>query len=78
MNQPFTCGEVFERLQDYLDRELSAEEIAAVDAHLENCTMCSGEYRFEANVLRYVAQNLAEVPVPADLNDRLSSMLKAA
>ncbi|CAN1538511.1 anti_SigH_actin, anti-sigma factor, TIGR02949 family [Fimbriimonadaceae bacterium] len=78
MNQLLTCAEVFERLQDYLDRELSAEEIAAVDAHLENCKNCAGDYRFEANVLRYVTQSLADVPVPVDLNDRLSSVVKAA
>ncbi len=78
MTQPFSCREVFQRLQDYLDRELTAEEIAAVDAHLEGCKMCSNEYRFEANVLRHVACNLAEVPVPADLNDRLASLLKSA
>jgi anti-sigma factor (TIGR02949 family) len=78
MTQPFSCKEVFDRLQDYLDRELSPEEIAAVDAHLEDCKMCSTEYKFEANVLRYVADNLAEVPVPVDLNDRLASLLKSA
>ena len=30
----FNCAETYRRLQDYLDRELTTAEIAAVEAHL--------------------------------------------
>jgi anti-sigma factor RsiW len=34
------CAEVAERLWEYLDGELAAEEAAAVDRHLAGCPTC--------------------------------------
>ena len=56
----FNCAETYQRLQDYLDRELTPEEIAAVEAHLALCGMCAEEYRFEESVLRHVRRAMAE------------------
>ncbi len=64
----FSCAETFRRLQDYLDRELSPAETAAVEAHLAECGVCAEEYRFEASVLRHVRRGVEE-PVPAGLAD---------
>ena len=36
----FTCEEIFARLDDYLDRELSADEMRMVKEHLETCAAC--------------------------------------
>ncbi len=35
-----TCGEVLAQLGDYVDGELGAHEVARVDAHLRECTVC--------------------------------------
>lgn len=35
-----SCGEVLERLGDYVDRELPAASRAEVDAHLVGCSVC--------------------------------------
>ncbi len=50
MNVPdrLTCEEVFARLDDYVDRELSAEEARLVEEHCAVCDVCAREYRFEA------------------------------
>ena len=65
-----TCEEVFQRLQDYLDRELNPEEKATVEIHLEMCGPCAVEYRFEASVLKYMKGGFSKIDVPADLEAR--------
>jgi len=35
------CGEVLERLSDYLDGELTAEVKSAVEAHIAECDRCA-------------------------------------
>jgi len=62
-----TCEEVFSRLDDFLDRELSAEEIRLVEEHLATCAACAGEHRFETQVLDSVRAKLRRIAVPADL-----------
>lgn len=64
------CDEVFARLQDYLDRELTTAEIAQVEAHLAECPPCADEYRFEESVLRYMKGGFREMPIPDDLERR--------
>lgn len=67
-----TCTEVFNRLDDYLDRNLSAEEVALVARHLDDCAVCAREYRFEASVLECLKTRLRRIDIPPHL---LSSVL---
>jgi anti-sigma factor (TIGR02949 family) len=75
--EAFTCREVFARLDDYLDRELTAEEMAMVSAHLETCAECAGEYRFERGVLEDVRGKLRRLAVPGDLLSRITARIAA-
>jgi anti-sigma factor (TIGR02949 family) len=63
----FTCEEMFRRLDDYVDRELPADELEQAREHLEACATCAGEYAFEASVVREVRARLARVEAPAAL-----------
>jgi anti-sigma factor (TIGR02949 family) len=74
----FTCEEVFDRLDDYLDRELTAEEMRLVHEHLETCAACASEHRFESGVLRDVREKLRRINVPSDLMARISARLDQA
>jgi len=74
----FTCKEVFERLQDYLDRELTKDEVLQVEAHLADCKMCSSEYTFEQGVLRYVTDSVRDVEIPEDLSKKLREFILTA
>jgi anti-sigma factor (TIGR02949 family) len=67
-----TCIEVFNRLDDYLDRNLSEEELTLVARHLDECLMCANEYRFEATVLEGLKARLRRIEMPAHL---LSSIM---
>ena len=73
----FSCDEVFQRLDDWLDRELSPDEMARVREHLETCAVCAEEYVFEANVLRVVRDKLGRIDAPRDLLDRIRRTLDA-
>ncbi len=45
------CKETLARLNDYLDRELSAQEIKQVERHLRICHHCSQIYATETTFL---------------------------
>ncbi len=73
----FTCEEVFARLDDYLDRELTAEELQLVRKHLETCAACAAEYRFESGVLQDVRAKLQRLSVPEGLMARIAARIAA-
>ena len=73
----FTCEEAFRRLDDYLDRELSAAEATLVREHLETCAGCASEFRFEESVLRGVRAKLRQRETPDGLHARVLRLLQA-
>ena len=58
------CAKCEEVLQPFLDRELSEEEHALAEAHLDQCTYCRRRYRFEEKLRMYVRQACAEQMSP--------------
>ena len=73
-----SCDQTFERLDDYLDRELSPEESAEVRAHHQICDQCTREFRFEAGVLDGLRAKLRRIRIPADLAARISRAIRDA
>jgi anti-sigma factor (TIGR02949 family) len=73
----FTCEEAFRRLDDYLDRELSTEEMDMVREHLEICASCASEFGFESSVLHGVREKLRQIDLPAGLDARIAALLDA-
>jgi anti-sigma factor (TIGR02949 family) len=74
----YTCEEVFRRLNDYLDRELTAAEIRLVEEHLDACEGCASEYRFEAAVLEDLRRKLRSVRLPPGLAARIARTIERA
>jgi anti-sigma factor (TIGR02949 family) len=74
----YTCEEAFRRLDDYLDRELSVEEMTLVHEHLDICAGCAREFNFEASVLRGVRQKLRQIDLPDSLQARIVAALGKA
>jgi len=72
----YTCEEAFRRLDDYLDHELSDEEMVLVREHLEVCAGCAREFNFESSVLKGVGQKLQQIDLPGDLQARILALLK--
>jgi anti-sigma factor (TIGR02949 family) len=67
------CQKCEEMLQPYLDRDLSEEERAEAETHLQSCSYCRKRYRFEESLRRYVRQAVAE-PMPAELKQKLAEL----
>lgn len=73
--EPMDCREVYDRIQDYLDRALSEDEIEAVEHHLGLCGHCADEYKFEGSVLRHIRRCCKDLDVPKGLCDSLMAQL---
>jgi anti-sigma factor (TIGR02949 family) len=71
-----TCAEVFRRLDSFVDRELSPEELERVREHLEWCVQCAAEVRFETSFVREARTRLRHLAVPPDLAQRILSKLE--
>jgi|KBSSwiStaDraftv2_1062776.scaffolds.fasta_scaffold3399485_2 anti-sigma factor (TIGR02949 family) len=77
MNKPthLSCKDCVDRLGDFVDRELTAEEITAVEQHLEECFGCSREFRFEGAVLESIKVTLRRVQAPPSLLEKIRRSL---
>ncbi len=71
----YTCEEVFRRLNDYLDRELSPAEMELVKEHLATCAQCASEHAFEASVLQELKSKLRRIDLPRSLVDKVEAIL---
>jgi anti-sigma factor (TIGR02949 family) len=71
----YDCREAFSRLDDFLDRELTADEMARVRVHLETCEECAHHFAFEEGMLRCLRSKLGRIDVPADLLARVREAL---
>jgi anti-sigma factor (TIGR02949 family) len=69
------CEEAFRRLDDFLDRRLSPEEVRIIEEHLEICAWCTREFNFETSVLNGVKRKLRQIEAPADLVSKVLSRL---
>jgi predicted anti-sigma-YlaC factor YlaD len=74
----YTCQETFRRLDDYLDRELTLQEVQLVREHLDVCAICASEYAFEASALRQLRDKLQRITPPPDLLAKVSRALERA
>ena len=74
----YCCQEAFKRLDDFLDRELTTEEMVLVKNHLETCAECAEEFKFEGKVVSKLREKLNHIDLPCDLLDKIRSALDKA
>jgi mycothiol system anti-sigma-R factor len=67
---PCDCSDCEQKLQQYVDRELTLVELVEVEEHLTSCGYCRRCYQFESTFRRVVKKVLAE-PMPPELKQRL-------
>lgn len=71
---PFGCVKCEEVLQQYVDRILSDEEVAEVEAHLERCRHCRGAYKFEERLHQLVRLAADEQHMDPALKQKLLAL----
>ena len=76
MARELTCDEVLRRLDDFLDRELSPEEMQLVSTHITDCGTCASEHRFEAGLLNSLKEKLRRIRMPEEMKLRLLTQLR--
>ena len=79
----FDCEQTVRRLWDYLDGELNAVDVIAVDAHLAACERCPAHFAFERRFLLAVREARSAIHMPdaqttASLRQRVVAMLAAS
>jgi len=72
----YTCEQVFRLLDDYVDRELTREEIDRVEQHLATCAQCASESRFEHGIVEGLKNKIRHIDVPASLVEKIETALK--
>jgi len=71
------CTQARAALEEYLHKELCAEDAADVRAHLDACEECSAEHHV-GETLTVALQGACKDRAPEELRDRLLASLRAA
>ena len=74
----YTCAQVFRRLDDYVDRELTPEEIDRVEEHLATCAQCASESRFERSLLEGLKEKIRQLEAPRSAVAKVEAVLRRA
>lgn len=69
------CGDCLERLDAFVDRELTDAEVRELRQHLAECPPCEDRYRFEADLKRLVKVCCEQDRAPVELREKLREIL---
>jgi hypothetical protein len=75
VNGVMECGEVRDLLEEYLDGDLGAKTVAAVEAHVASCAECRAELERAQAEQAFLKQHLHAKPPPAEVRHRLDAAL---
>jgi anti-sigma factor (TIGR02949 family) len=73
-----TCQECVEKLQPFLDRELSEIERLEVEHHLTVCGHCADSFQFEAGILHVVGRCGRSTAAPEEFKARIRVVVQTA
>lgn len=78
MNDPsmIPCDHVIAQLWEYIDGELTEDQAAQVQAHLESCNRCFPQYDFQ-RAYRIFLRRTAQQPIPPGLRRRVFETILA-
>ena len=68
------CREVLDRVYEYLDAEVTPQDVAKIRQHLDECGPCLAEYDLEHALKALVRRSCCEV-APAELRVRIMTRI---
>jgi mycothiol system anti-sigma-R factor len=71
------CGEVLERVYEYLDGEMPEGDVGKIKHHLGECGPCLREFGIEDEIKKLIKRSCTD-PAPIDLRDRVLAKLATA
>src|SRR3954465_1664386 len=71
------CMETVARLHLYIDRELSAEEVAIVQQHLKDCPSCDCRFHFDMKLKRLMHERCTIEKAPEHLRAEVMRVARA-
>ncbi len=69
------CRDCLNKLEMYVDRELTDAEVVEVRRHLEECPPCDERFHFEAGIQRLVKVCCGQETAPVELREKLREIL---
>jgi mycothiol system anti-sigma-R factor len=69
------CPDCKEKLDRFVDRELTNTELLEVQLHLEGCPDCMDNYEFQASLKRLVKRSCDCDTAPAAFREKLRQLL---
>ena len=69
------CLELFDRLSDYIDREMDPAELQEIEAHVTECLACSSCLQSLKQTI-VLCKQAGRQPVPAVFSQRLQSLVQ--
>src|SRR5258708_34272196 len=70
------CFEAVARLHLYIDRELSADEVAIVQQHLANCPHCECRFHVDMSIKRLIHERCTIEHAPEHLRAAILSIAR--
>lgn len=71
----FDCQETKRHVHEFLQEELSDQEMADITSHLANCDSCEEDYDFEVLFNQVIKRSCEEAP-PQELADRILGKIR--
>jgi anti-sigma factor (TIGR02949 family) len=71
----FDCEETKRHVHEYLQAELTEQEMDEITAHLANCDSCEGDYDFEQVFNKVIQRSCTEAP-PEELAHRIHDRIR--
>jgi mycothiol system anti-sigma-R factor len=69
------CDGCLEKLERYVDRELTDQELVEVRGHLERCPPCEHTFQLQAGLKRLVKLSCDQGTAPPTLRQKLVQIL---
>ncbi len=72
------CMSLFEKMSEYIDRELDDDTRARVEKHIHDCCHCHACYETLKRTVDLCQSTAEDYPLPDNLTEKLQALIEAA